>query len=128
MTQPVFEITKAATFDAAHHFPNEPEGSPYRRIHGHSFQVEVSIRSDRLDANGWVADLNALDTALKAAAGELDHGMLNEHEGLEIPSLEHLCLWFARRLTPDWPGLSRVVVSRPTIHERCALELGARAA
>ena len=123
MTQPVFEITKAATFDAAHHFPNEPEGSPYRRIHGHSFQVEVSIRSDRLDANGWVADLNALDTALKAAAGELDHGMLNEHEGLEIPSLEHLCLWFARRLTPDWPGLSRGDVSRPTIHERCALEL-----
>ena len=104
MTQPVFEITKAATFDAAHHFPNEPEGSPYRRIHGHSFQVEVSIRSDRLDANGWVADLNALDTALQAAAGELD-------------------LWFARRLTPDWPGLSRVVVSRPTIHERCALDL-----
>ena len=26
----VFEITKAATFDAAHHFPTEPEGSPYR--------------------------------------------------------------------------------------------------
>lgn len=123
MTQPVFEITKAATFDAAHHFPNEPEGSPYGRIHGHSFQVEVSVRSDRLNANGWVADLNALDTALKAAAAELDHGMLNEHEGLEIPSLEHLCLWFARRLTPDWPGLSRVVVSRPTIHERCALNL-----
>ncbi|MFN4296022.1 MAG: 6-pyruvoyl trahydropterin synthase family protein [Brevundimonas sp.] len=123
MTQPVFEITKAATFDAAHHFPNEPEGSPYRRIHGHSFQVEVSIRSDRLDANGWVADLNALDAALKAAAGELDHGMLNEHAGLEIPSLEHLCLWFVQRLTPEWPGLSRVVVSRPTIHERCALEL-----
>ena len=123
MTQPVFEITKAATFDAAHHFPNEPEGSPYRRIHGHSFQVEVSIRSDRLDANGWVADLNALDTALKAAAGELDHGMLNEHAGLEIPSLEHLCLWFARRLTPDWPGLSRITVSRPTIHERCVLTL-----
>ena len=119
----VFEITKAATFDAAHHFPNEPEGSPYRRIHGHSFQVEVSIRSDRLDANGWVADLNALDTALKAAAGELDHGMLNEHEGLELPSLENLCLWFANRLKPEWPGLSRIAVSRPTIHERCVLTL-----
>ena len=24
---PVFEITRQATFDAAHHFPNEPEGS-----------------------------------------------------------------------------------------------------
>ena len=120
----VFEITKAAVFDAAHHFPSEPEGSPYRRIHGHSFQVEATVRGETLDAaHGWVADLGALDRALKAAAEALDHGMLNEHAGLEIPSLEHLCLWFARRLTPDWPGLSRVVVSRPTIHERCALEL-----
>jgi len=68
----VFEITKAATFDAAHHFPSEPEGSPYRRIHGHSFQVEATVRGEALDAeHGWVADLGALDRALKAAAGEL---------------------------------------------------------
>ena len=48
----VFEITKAATFDAAHHFPSEPEGSPYRRIHGHSFQVtEINgaLQSGRRD-------------------------------------------------------------------------------
>ena len=42
---PVFEITKQATFDAAHHFPNEPEGSIYRRVHGHSFTVEATVRS-----------------------------------------------------------------------------------
>jgi 6-pyruvoyltetrahydropterin/6-carboxytetrahydropterin synthase len=120
----VFEITKAAVFDAAHHFPTEPEGSPYRRIHGHSFQVEATVRGETLDAaHGWVADLGALDRALKAAAEELDHGMLNEHEGLELPSLENLCLWFANRLKPEWPGLSRITVSRPTIHERCVLTL-----
>ena len=120
----VFEITKAATFDAAHHFPSEPEGSPYRRIHGHSFQVEATVRGEALDAeHGWVADLGALDRALKTAAGELDHGMLNEHAGLVLPSLENLCLWFANRLKPEWPGLSRITVSRPTIHERCVLTL-----
>jgi 6-pyruvoyltetrahydropterin/6-carboxytetrahydropterin synthase len=120
----VFEITKAATFDAAHHFPNEPEGSIYRRIHGHSFTVEATVRSEVLDADhGWVADLGALDRALKAAAEELDHGMLNEKPGLELPSLENLCLWFARRLKPDWPGLCRIQVARPTIHERCVLTL-----
>jgi 6-pyruvoyltetrahydropterin/6-carboxytetrahydropterin synthase len=82
------------------------------------------VRSEVLDAeHGWVADLGALDRALKAAAGELDHGMLNEHAGLELPSLEHLCLWFAGRLKADWPGLSRITVSRPTIHERCVLTL-----
>ena len=120
----VFEITKAATFDAAHYFPTEPEGSPYRRIHGHSFQVEATVRGETLDAaHGWVADLGALDRALKAAAEELDHGMLNEHAGLDLPSLENLCLWFANRLKPEWPGLSRIAVSRPTIHERCVLTL-----
>ena len=124
MTQPVFEITKAATFDAAHHFPNEPEGSIYRRIHGHSFTVEATVRSKVLDeAHGWVADLAALDRALKAAAEELDHGMLNEKPGLEQPSLENLCLWFANRLKPEWPGLSRIQVARPTINERCVLTL-----
>ena len=118
---PQFEITKAATFDAAHHFPNEPDGSPYRRMHGHSFQVEATVRGEALNDRGWVADLGALDAALRAAADELDHGLLNEHEGLETPSLENLCLWFAGRLKPDWPGLSRIRVSRPTIHEACVL-------
>ena len=120
----VVEITKAATFDAAHHFPNEPEGSIYRRLHGHSFQVEATVRSEVLDTeHGWVADLGALDRALRAAAEELDHGLLNEKPGLELPSLENLCLWFANRLKPEWPGLSRITVSRPTIHERCVLTL-----
>ena len=120
----LFEITKQATFDAAHHFPNEPEGSIYRRVHGHSFTVEATVRAEALDAeHGWVADLGALDRALKAAAEELDHGMLNEKPGLELPSLEHLCLWFASQLKPDWPGLCRIQVARPTIHERCVLTL-----
>ena len=120
----MFEITKQATFDAAHHFPNEPEGSIYRRVHGHSFTVEATVRSSTLDADhGWVADLGALDRALKVAAGELDHGMLNEKAGLELPSLENLCLWFVNQLKPDWPGLSRITVARPTIHERCTLTL-----
>ena len=62
---PVFEITKQATFDAAHHFPNEPEGSIYRRVHGHSFTVEATVRSEVLDVeHGWVADLGALDLSL----------------------------------------------------------------
>jgi 6-pyruvoyl-tetrahydropterin synthase len=58
--------------------------------------------------HGWVADLGALDRALKAAAEQLDHGMLNEHAGLELPTLEHLCLWFVSQLKPEWPGLCRI--------------------
>jgi len=55
--------------------------------------------------------------------GDRATGLLNEHPGFELPSLENLCLWFANRLKPEWPGLSRITVSRPTIHERCVLTL-----
>jgi 6-pyruvoyltetrahydropterin/6-carboxytetrahydropterin synthase len=123
MTQPVFEITKAASFDAAHFLHQGPADSPYRRMHGHSFQVEATVRGQAHADDAWVTDLAQLDAALKAVAGELDHGLLNEKPGLETPTLERLCLYFAGKLTPQFPGLCRVVVSRPTVGERCALEV-----
>jgi 6-pyruvoyltetrahydropterin/6-carboxytetrahydropterin synthase len=123
VSPPIFEITKAATFDAAHHLPAGPAG-PYTRLHGHSFRVEATVRGEEQGAIGWVADLGELDAALRAVAGELDHSLLNEKPGLESPTLEHLCLWFAERLRPAFPGLARVVVSRPTVNESCALIVG----
>jgi 6-pyruvoyltetrahydropterin/6-carboxytetrahydropterin synthase len=123
MSPPVFEITKAATFDAAHYFAEGPPDRPYSRLHGHSFRVEATVSGPTLEPVGWVADLADLDGALKGVAAELDHGLLNEKPGLERPTLEHLCLWFAERLKPRFPGLCRVVVSRPTIGESCALEV-----
>ena len=123
MTQPTFEITKAATFDAAHFLADGPEHRPYANMHGHSFRVEASVRGPTQDPVGWVADLADLDTVLKGVAAELDHGVLNEKPGLARPTLEHICLYFAERLRPAFPGLSRVVVSRPTIGESCTLTL-----
>jgi 6-pyruvoyltetrahydropterin/6-carboxytetrahydropterin synthase len=123
MTEPTFEITKAATFDAAHYFAEGPEHRPYTNLHGHSFKVEATVRGVRQQPVGWVADLGDLDAALKLVAAELDHGLLNDKPGLEKPTLEHLCLYFAERLTPKFPGLCKVVVSRPTIGESCALAL-----
>lgn len=123
MSQPVFEITKAATFDAAHYFAQGPEHRPYKNLHGHSFRVEATVRGQAHEPVGWVADLADVETALKSVASELDHGLLNEKPGLERPTLEHLCLYFAERLRPAFPGLSRIVVSRPTIGESCALNL-----
>jgi 6-pyruvoyltetrahydropterin/6-carboxytetrahydropterin synthase len=123
MTEPIFEITKTATFDAAHQMTHPSTEARYRRLHGHSFRVEASVRGPAGPDTGWVEDFGALDEALRAVAGELDHGLLNEHAGLETPTLEHLCVHFARRLKPRFPGLSRIVISRPTIGERCALAL-----
>jgi 6-pyruvoyltetrahydropterin/6-carboxytetrahydropterin synthase len=123
MTAPVFEITKAATFDAAHYFAEGPEHRPYKNLHGHSFKVEATVAGVAQEPVGWVADLADLDAALKGVAAELDHGLLNDKPGLDRPTLEHICLYFAERLKPRFPGLSRIVVSRPTIGESCAMRV-----
>ncbi len=122
MTTPEFEITKTANFDAAHYLP-DGSAAGYRRVHGHSFQVEATVKGPVIEPVGWVVDLGALDAALKTLAGELDHGMLNDHPGLESPTLEHLCLHFAARLRPQFAGLKRISVLRPSNGERCVLEL-----
>ena len=118
-----FEITKAATFDAAHHLNVGPEDNPYRRLHGHSFRVEATVRGAMVPGEDWVADLGELEIALKDVAQELDHGLLNEKPGLENPTLERLCLYFRDRLADRFPGLSKIEVSRPTIGERCSLSV-----
>jgi 6-pyruvoyltetrahydropterin/6-carboxytetrahydropterin synthase len=123
MSPAIFEITKAATFDAAHHLPQGPPG-PYTRLHGHSFRVEATLRGEAQGPVGWVADLGALGEALRDIAGRLDHSLLNEIPGLESPTLEHLCQYFADRLKPSFPALARIVVSRPTVGESCTLLAG----
>jgi 6-pyruvoyltetrahydropterin/6-carboxytetrahydropterin synthase len=123
MTETVFEITKTASFDAAHSLPGGPQERPYARLHGHSFRVEATLAGPARAPVGWVADLAELETALKSAAGELDHTLLNEHAGLESPTLEALCIHFVGRLKPAFPTLKRIVVSRPSVGERCSFEV-----
>lgn len=123
MSEPVFEITQAAHFDAAHFLAVGPEDSLYRRMHGHSFKVEATVRGKAQGPVGWVEDFAALEAELKAVAASLDHGLLNERPGLENPTLERLCLWFAETLKPRFPGLSRVTISRPSVGESCSLAL-----
>ena len=58
MTDPVFEITKAAIFDAAHSLDEGPVDGRYRRLHGHSFRVEASVRGPQTGKVGeWVQAL-----------------------------------------------------------------------
>jgi 6-pyruvoyltetrahydropterin/6-carboxytetrahydropterin synthase len=118
----VFEITKAAAFDAAHFLPDGPDPS-YRRMHGHSFRVEATLRGEAGGEVGWVADLGEVERKLSAAAHALDHGTLNEVPGLESPTLENLCLHFAGLLKPAFPQLVKITVSRPTVSESCTLAL-----
>jgi 6-pyruvoyltetrahydropterin/6-carboxytetrahydropterin synthase len=108
------EIFKTFTLEAAHRLPNVPEGHKCARLHGHSFRVELHVRGE-VDAHaGWVMDFADVKRAFAPLYEQLDHHYLNEIEGLENPTSEHLARWIWQRLQPALPQLARVVV-----HETC---------
>ncbi len=119
----MFEITKAVSFEAAHYMGGKPEGHPYRNVHGHSFRLEATVAGVVKEGEQWVEDFSHLTACLNATAEKLDHKLLNDIEGLEIPTLERICLWVAADLAQSLPGLKRVAIARPSLSERCELVL-----
>lgn len=115
------QLTKTVTFDAAHHLNQGPPDHPYRRLHGHSFRLDVTVEDEPDAAAHWVRDFADLADAIEDVRARLDHSFLNEIEGLETPTLENICLWVASQLRPRLPNLVRVTVARPSLGEQCSM-------
>ncbi|HEX7044157.1 MAG TPA: 6-carboxytetrahydropterin synthase QueD [Burkholderiales bacterium] len=108
------EIFKAFTIEAAHRLPNVPEEHKCRRLHGHSFRIEIRVRGPVGEESGWVMDFAEIGRAFDPIYQRLDHRYLNEIPGLENPTSENLARWIWRELKPQLPLLAEVVV-----HETC---------
>jgi len=112
------EIFKEFSIEAAHWLPYVPEGHKCRRLHGHSFRIEIHAKG-AVDAQfGWVMDFAELKAAFQWIEDRLDHRCLNDIEGLENPTSENLARWIWLRLKPSMPELSQVVV-RETCTSGC---------
>lgn len=114
-------LTREFTFEAAHHLPRAPEGHKCRRLHGHSFRVEVTVEGDVDPATGWFLDYGVIRDAVEPVRSKLDHYCLNDIEGLSNPTSEELCRWIWERLRPKLPSLARIVVHE-TCESRCEYE------
>lgn len=119
MSSSIVELTYAFGFDAAHRFDAFPEGHPNRRMHGHSFQVEIAVRGTPDPTTGFVVEFTQLETACGVLRDKLDHRVLNEIESLEQPSLERLSIWIWEQLAEKIPSLARVTVRRDSRGQSC---------
>lgn len=104
------EIFKIFTIEAAHHLPHVPETHKCRRLHGHSFHVEIHVAGPVQEKAGWIMDFADITRAFQPFYEQLDHHYLNEVKGLENPTSEHLARWIWRKLKPSLPLLSEIVV------------------
>ncbi|TLM79485.1 MAG: 6-carboxytetrahydropterin synthase QueD [Actinobacteria bacterium] len=71
----MYELTVKDHFDAAHSLPGYP--GECSALHGHTWDVEVTVAGEALDEVGIVYDFKTLKDDLRAVLGRFDHKHLN---------------------------------------------------
>ena len=109
-------LSKSFRFEAAHWLPGMPEGHKCRRLHGHSFKVQVNVAGTTNRETGILIDFGDIKTAVKPYIDMLDHWCLNEvgdrlnEPLLQNPTSEHLAEWLYHQLEHKIPGLYSILV------------------
>jgi 6-pyruvoyltetrahydropterin/6-carboxytetrahydropterin synthase len=106
----MYTITKRFTFSASHQLDHLPPAHPCSRLHGHNYRVEIVLRTDVLDKQGFVVDYGELNALRQYLDETFDHRHLNDV--LNLPTTaeniaHHLFGWSISR----WPQTVAVRVS-----------------
>lgn len=118
----MFELSQSFYFESAHTLKraverNEADGS--RRVHGHTYTARVTVRGEADAATGMVLDLARLRAAIAEVRERLDHHFLDEVPGLDVPTLENLCVFIHRAVAASVPQVAEVSVERKSSGDRC---------
>ncbi len=106
------DLVKILHAEAAHFNPLGP-GEKQRRLHGHSYRVEVCARGVVIPEVGWIVDFAELKALFAPVYAQLDHGYLNEIDGLkDDTSVDSVARWIEREVepAPAWFGGVRVAI------------------
>jgi 6-pyruvoyltetrahydropterin/6-carboxytetrahydropterin synthase len=86
-----FTVSRTFRFEAAHYLPNVPQEHKCRRMHGHSYRIDVAVSARELDEYGFVVDFAEIDIVMAPLIAQLDHQVLNDF--IENPTAEVICLY-----------------------------------
>lgn len=120
----VCELSQRFFFEAAHtlHRSIETEGS--LRIHGHTYEAEVTVSGLPDAVSGMLVDLGYLRGEIARVREMLDHRFLDEIPDLGPATIENLCAFIRSQLEDSVPGLCAVMIERRASGDRCVLRWG----
>jgi 6-pyruvoyltetrahydropterin/6-carboxytetrahydropterin synthase len=110
----VIELSVQSHLEVAHFMPDFPEGHPNRRVHGHSYNVIVTLRSEEDVA--VVMDYDVLKNKVEAVLGEYDHTSVNDWLQGDVPTMENMCRFLWPKFKSALPQLFRLTLFRPTLN------------
>lgn len=94
----MYEITIKKSFSAAHTIVIDTRRE---ELHGHNFDVEVTLASEELNRDGVVIDFRIVKQLTDEVLKELDHRYLNELESFSDlnPTSENIARYIFNRIS-----------------------------
>jgi len=97
--RPHYRIGILTHIDSAHYLIGT--GTKCDNLHGHRWEIEVSVSSPTLTEKGWVMDFSTLKSLLEEITSQLDHKLLNDF--LPQPTAENLAFYILQKLKEKLP-------------------------
>jgi 6-pyruvoyltetrahydropterin/6-carboxytetrahydropterin synthase len=117
------ELTQEFYFESAHTLSRDYDTESSRRVHGHTYHAEVTVRGEPDADTGMVLDLAELRAHIESVRVMLDHRLLNEVAGLGQPTIERLAQFIGHRLRGLEPRVVAVRVARKASGDSCLFRL-----
>lgn len=106
----IMKLKKSYHFDSGHYLSKVENGHPCKNMHGHRFEIVITVQGEVVEGKGWVMDFSEITKAVKPLIDRLDHSLLNDVEGLSNPTSENIAVWFWNHLIEPLPLLHEVEV------------------
>jgi len=117
----IYELSQKFFFESAHTLHRAVDAAGSRRIHGHTYHAEVTLRGQPDCNSGMVEDLGHLRRQIESVREQLDHQFLDEVPGLGPATLENLCKYIFANLVNRAPHVVAVSVERHASGDKCVL-------
>lgn len=120
-TDSICELSQRFFFEAAHTLRRPVETESSLRIHGHTYEAEVTLSGQPDPDSGMLVDLAYVRQEIAKMRTMLDHRFLDEVDDLGPPTLENLCAFIRRQLQVSLPALCAVTIERRASGDKCVL-------
>ncbi|MEQ8237287.1 MAG: 6-carboxytetrahydropterin synthase QueD, partial [Syntrophomonadaceae bacterium] len=99
----MFEVTVTQDFAAAHRLYGYQ--GQCANLHGHTWKVQVSVRSQELNQEGMVVDFKTLKAVLGTILERYDHSLINEIAPFDVesPTAENIAREIFADMKPSLP-------------------------
>ena len=104
----LYRIWKELTLDSALQHRRAPDGSPWRRIHGHTYTLRLHLCAPLHQVMGWTVDFGDVKQVFNPIFKALDHQPLHEIEDLADCDTASIAHWILAKARLQLPQLDRV--------------------